>query len=73
MTIGGYAIVSVVFSGFLYPVVLHWAYGNGWLMRMDYHDFAGSGAIHLTGAVGALVITIFLKPRRNRFDPKYEA
>jgi Amt family ammonium transporter len=30
---------------------------------MGYHDFAGSGAIHLTGAIGALVTTYMLKPR----------
>lgn len=73
MTFGGYAIVSIVFSSFLYPVAMHWAYGGGWLKDMGYHDFAGSGAIHLTGAVGALVITVLLKPRKNRFDPKCEA
>jgi Amt family ammonium transporter len=39
---------------------------------MGYHDFAGSGVIHLTGAIGALVITVFLRPRKNRFDEKHE-
>lgn len=39
---------------------------------MNYHDFAGSGAIHFTAAIGALVVTVALKPRKNRFDPKYE-
>lgn len=68
MTIPGYAIVSVVFSCYIYPVAIHWAYGGGWLNVMGYHDFAGSGVIHLTGAIGALVITVFLKPRKNRFN-----
>lgn len=40
---------------------------------MEYHDFAGSGAIHLTGAMGALVLTVFLRPRKGRFDPKRAA
>lgn len=41
-------------------------------MQMGYLDFAGSGTIHLTGAIGALVTTVMLKPRANRFDPKYD-
>jgi Amt family ammonium transporter len=73
MSFVGYMILSVVFSAWIYPIVIHWAFGNGWLMQMGYHDFAGSGAIHLTGAMGALAVTWLLKPRKNRFDPKYEA
>jgi Amt family ammonium transporter len=39
------------------------------LFNEGYHDFAGSGAIHLTGAIGALTTTWMLKPRTNRFNP----
>jgi Amt family ammonium transporter len=39
---------------------------------MGYHDFAGSGAIHFLGATGALVITMFLRPRKGRFDKRFE-
>ncbi len=37
---------------------------------MGYHDFAGSGTIHAMAGVGALVTTIFLGPRKNRFKPE---
>ena len=67
MTFVGYMVLSVFFSGWIYPVVIHWAYA-GWLFDMGYHDFAGSGVIHTTGAVGALVTTYMLKPRKNRFN-----
>ena len=42
------------------------------LMELDYHDFAGSGTVHLVGAVGALVLTVMLKPRKDRFDKRFE-
>lgn len=67
MTIPGYALISIFFSAFIYPVVIHWAY-SGWLFDMGYHDLAGSGAIHFVGAIGALMITILLKPRLSRYD-----
>ena len=38
------------------------------MKNLGYHDFAGSGAIHLTAGVGALVLTIMLKPRKDRFE-----
>ena len=67
MTIPGYALISIAFSAFIYPIAIHWAYA-GWLFDMGYHDFAGSGVIHFFGAMGALMITIVLKPRRDRYD-----
>jgi len=30
MTFFGYMILSVFFSGWIYPIVIHWAY-EGWL------------------------------------------
>ncbi|KAM3128466.1 hypothetical protein pb186bvf_019398 [Paramecium bursaria] len=69
MSFFGYILLSVFFSGWIYPVVISWCYNsNGWLKNLGYHDFAGSGAIHLTAGVGALVLTIMLKPRKDRFE-----
>lgn len=40
-------------------------------MDMGYHDFAGSGTIHASAGMGALITTLFLKPRLHRFNEKY--
>ena len=37
-------------SGFIYPVIAHWAWHDeGWLNIQGFHDFAGSAIVHLTG------------------------
>jgi len=74
-----YVIYSVVMTGIIYPVVVWWTWsGHGWLSKEGYSDFAGSGIVHLTGGVGALVGAAILRPRKWRFveleesDPKYK-
>jgi Amt family ammonium transporter len=71
MTYIGYIGLSFGFSGWIYPIAAHWGFGGGWLMNMGYHDFAGDGTVHAVGGVGALVLTIMLKPRKNRYNEKY--
>ena len=57
--------------GWVYPVVSHWAWDTnspGWLNELGFHDFAGSGVVHLTGGMCALVSCIIIGPRKGRFD-----
>ena len=35
---------------------------------MGYHDFSGSGVVHLVGGTVALVGCIFIGPRKERFN-----
>jgi Amt family ammonium transporter len=67
---GVYAIYAVVFAGFIYPVASHWVFGGGWLQsNLGMQDFAGSTAVHLIGATGALAVLLHLGPRRGKFGP----
>lgn len=67
---GAYLIYSAVLSGFVYPVVSHWAWApSGWLANGHYHDFAGSGVVHLTGGSAAFIGCVCLGPRIGRFGP----
>jgi Amt family ammonium transporter len=65
---GAYLIYAVVFSAFIYPVVSHWVFGGGWLQaNLGMQDFAGSTAVHLIGATGALAALLLLGPRQGKY------
>jgi Amt family ammonium transporter len=67
---GVYAIYAVVFAGFIYPVGSHWVFGGGWLQTsLGMQDFAGSTAVHLIGATGALAALLLLGPRKGKYGP----
>jgi len=73
-----YGLYVIIMSGFIYPVVVSWTWGYGWIMKLfevGVIDFAGSGIVHLTGGASALAGTVVLGPRKGRwtnpeeFDP----
>src|SRR4051812_42041607 len=67
---GVYIIYAVVFAGFIYPVASHWVFGGGWLQTsIGMQDFAGSTAVHMIGATGALAVLLLLGPRRGKYGP----
>ena len=66
---GVYVIYAVVFAGLIYPIGSHWVFGGGWLQsNLGMQDFAGSTAVHLIGATGALACLLLLGPRRGKYD-----
>ncbi len=64
-----YCIYSAVISAVIYPVEAHWVWGGGWLTQLatPYHDFAGSGAIHMVGGLSALIGAAILGARIGKF------
>uniref|UniRef100_A0A7S1E1L8 Ammonium transporter AmtB-like domain-containing protein n=1 Tax=Hemiselmis andersenii TaxID=464988 RepID=A0A7S1E1L8_HEMAN len=67
----------LLYSGFMtslfYPIVCHWCWDSeGWLSKMGFHDFAGSGPVHLMGGASSLVAAWFIGPRIGRFADKGE-
>eukprot|EP00438_Fugacium_kawagutii_P001121 Skav218112 [mRNA] locus=scaffold759:204027:222910:- [translate_table: standard] len=52
-----------------YAFVAHWVWSDtGWLGSLGAHDFAGSGPVHLLGAINGLVAILWVGPRTGRFD-----
>ncbi|CAN5481830.1 ammonium transporter [soil metagenome] len=80
---GVYVIYAILFSTIIYPIGAHWVFGGGFLQTGDLwrvlgvddfakfgmQDFAGSTAVHLIGATGALAALLHLGPRRGKYGP----
>ena len=64
-----YFIYSALITAIVYPIIVHWVWGGGWLSTLStpFHDFAGSGVVHATGGVAALVGAAILGPRIGKY------
>lgn len=68
VNIYSYLLFSFFMTGFIYPTIVAWTWGSGWLYEMGYSDFAGSGIVHLTGGIAGLVGAIICGPRIGKYD-----
>lgn len=41
-------------TAFIYPVIVHWVWGGGWLDKQGFKDFAGVCCVHVVGGTAAL-------------------
>lgn len=62
----GDMIYTALMALIIYPLIVHWAWGGGWLAARGFLDFAGSAVVHTTGGVTALVGAWMLGPRSGR-------
>jgi Amt family ammonium transporter len=53
---------------FIYPVVVGWTWGSGWLAAEGFHDFAGCGIVHMVGGVAGFWGALILGARIGRFE-----
>jgi Amt family ammonium transporter len=71
----GYLFYTVFITAIIYPVVVHWAWGPGWLTAFKddpigtngYMDFAGSGVVHMVGGFAGLMGAIVVGPRIGKY------
>jgi ammonium transporter, Amt family len=67
----GDLLYSIAVSGFVYPILGHWAWGPGGFLQTPhggvwFRDFAGSTVVHTMGGMIALAGAIVLGPRLGR-------
>ena len=53
-------------TGFIYPVVVAWTWGGGWLTQNGFHDFAGTGIVHMVGGVAGFIGALIIRPRYGK-------
>ena len=63
-------LFAALLAGVIYPIVMGWQWGGGWLAELGFSDFAGSTLVHSTGGAAALAGIMLLGARTGRFDSK---
>ena len=79
-----YLVYTVVITGLIYPVVVHWGWDvNTWMgaftddpdgpwLGNGYVDFAGSGVVHTVGGIAGLMGAIAVGARLGKYGPNGE-
>jgi Amt family ammonium transporter len=76
MKFSSYIIITMLVTGFIYPISGHWAWGSlwlgdpgaGWLEGLGFIDFAGSTVVHSVGGWVALAGAIVVGPRVGKYS-----
>jgi Amt family ammonium transporter len=57
---------GVIWTTIIYDPLAHWVWGDGgWLRRLGALDFAGGTVVHISAGTTAVVLALFLGPRRD--------
>ena len=69
-----YLLFSLVMTALIYPLVVHWTWGGGFIADIQigpavFSDYAGSTVVHVTGGIAGLAGAIFLGPRLGKYNP----
>ena len=69
MKLWSFLLFCFFMTAFIYPIQGYWKWGLGFLETAGFFDFAGSGVVHLCGAVAALAGVLLLGPRKGKYGP----
>ena len=60
---------SIIITLVVYPFVVGWTFGDGFMSKLGLVDFSGCASIHLVAGFSSLYASITVKPRLGRFEP----
>jgi len=67
MKLWSFLLFATIFTAFIYPIQGYWKWGGGYLQQAGFQDFAGSGVVHLCGAVAAFTGVLLLGARKGKY------
>ena len=70
LTPSGWIKILILWTIIVYFPVAHWVWGNGFLARMGFVDYAGGAVIHITAGFGCLSGVFFLGRRTYHYTSK---
>lgn len=62
-------IYSIVITLLIYPFVVGWTLGKGFMYKLGLYDFSGCVSIHLAAGFASLFVSALTKPRLGRWEP----
>jgi hypothetical protein len=67
----GYVVLSIFVSGIVFSWAVRITWAGGFLAQLEipFHDFAGSGVVHIVGGAAAFSGAFVVGPRYGRWDP----
>jgi len=65
MRFSAYLCFIGLWSLLVYSPFAHWVWGGGWLAGLGALDYAGGTVVHINAGVSALVLAIYLGPRKE--------
>ena len=70
--LGAYLFICTLVSGLIFPLGVLLTWGGGWLSQLSppFHDFAGSGVVHMVGGLCGLAGSAIIGARAGRWDPE---
>jgi Amt family ammonium transporter len=63
-----YVGYTIVLAAVIYPVVVGFTWGGGFLGSLGFHDFAGGMIVHGMGGIAGLTAAWIIGPRLGRFN-----
>lgn len=62
-------IYSIIVTLAIFPIVVGWTLGLGFMYKLGLVDFSGCASIHLVAGFCSIIGAGFTKPRLGRFVP----
>lgn len=68
--LSAYLAICTLISGFIFPFAVWCTWSDGWLVQLDppFHDFAGSGVVHMVGGLSGLLGCVAIGARNGRWN-----